>query len=166
MERFRQTVGSCCVAPNVKANIAYCVENFRLFSRVYGISAMAWRLISGFGITMASIKWPKANPKPIQLKPIMLSYAIIWLAWVATHAVSRVALFRSNAQFGYLSMLSTDANFTIEFTQIIMSTSLISLAHLAKHSPGGARNSQYSLHKPKSGSAGSKATLQFELMDE
>jgi hypothetical protein len=42
-----------------------------------GISAMAWKLISGFGTTMVGIKWPKANPKPIQLKPIMPSYVII-----------------------------------------------------------------------------------------
>src|SRR5512140_2018185 len=99
-----------------------------------GITAMAWRLISGFGTTMAGIKWPKVNPKLMRLKPTMLSCVITWLAWVAAHDVSRDALFRLNVLYGYLSMLSTDANFTTELTQIIMPTSLISLAHLAKHS--------------------------------
>ena len=80
---------------------------------------MALMLMLTFGITLADMKSQKANLTRILWKAIMPTYAIILLAWLASHAVSRVAPMPSTVRSAYLLSVSTAGNFTNNAIPII-----------------------------------------------
>ena len=98
------------------------------------ITVMGLMPTSGFGITLADMKSPKASPIPIQSKQTMQNYDIIWLAWLASPAVSHGARMPSAVLFGCSPSVTTADNSTNNAIQTIPPISWTSLAHYISHS--------------------------------
>jgi hypothetical protein len=81
---------------------------------------MALMLINGFGITLAGMKFHRANLRRILSKEITRNYDIAWRAELVNHVAFLVARMRLNALCASLLIASTAGNFTNNNIQIIL----------------------------------------------
>src|SRR3990172_9567149 len=86
------------------------------------------------GITLADMKFRKASPTPIRSRRIMQNYDIIWLVWIVSRVVSRVARMLSTVPFDCSPSLTTADNSTDNAIPTIRLMSWTSLAHYISHS--------------------------------
>ena len=80
---------------------------------------MLLMLMIGYGITVGAMRFLLERRRPIQLKVIMLNYAIIWLVWLAVRVVFRAVPKHCIVPSRYLSLVSISANFSNSVSPII-----------------------------------------------
>ena len=102
--------------------------------RQNGITVTGSMLTNGSGITLAGMKFQRANRKLTPLKETMQNCVIIWPASLANHVAFLGAPMHWNVPCAYLFIVSTAGNFTNNASQIILLTSWTLLTHYFSHS--------------------------------